>query len=276
MRPPPEEHQEAHVQPHPTIAVVTGAGRGIGAGLARALSRRGHHVVATDVDGDAAQRTADALDGPATGMPLDVRDASAHRAVALAAAGLGDVTVWVNNAGILRTALAWELSEEETTTTFEVNTLGVVHGCRAAVEVMRRGEILTIVSLSGLGPTPGFAAYGASKAAALSYVQALDTELGAARRPIRSRALNPDVVATELLTAVADRPSSALLFSGGRFLQVDEVVDAAMALLGSRRQTRTIPGGRAALQRLAAAAPSLGRSVTPIVARLGEKRRQRR
>lgn len=264
------------MQPHPTIAVVTGAGRGIGAGLARALSRRGHHVVATDVDGAAARRTAEALDGPATGMPLDVRDPSAHRAVALAAAGLGDVTVWVNNAGVLRTAPAWELSEEETVTTFDVNTLGVVHGCRAAVDVMRRGDVLTVVSLSGLGPTPGFAAYGASKAAALSYVQALDTELAAARRPIRSRALNPDVVATDLVAGVADHASSALLFSGGRFLSVDEVVEAAMDLLDSRRQMRTIPGRRAAVQRFAAAAPSIARALTPAVTRFAERRRQHR
>ena len=262
--------------PHPTIAVVTGAGRGIGAGIARALSARGDHVLVSDVDADAARATAEALDGPSTAMPLDVRDPSAHRAVAAAAAGLADVRVWVNNAGVLHTAAAWELSDAATTATFEINTLGVVHGCRAAVDVMRRGDVLTVVSLSGLGPTPGFAAYGASKAAALSFVQALDTELGSAKRPIRSRALNPDVVATDLVANVADRPSSALLFSGSRFLSVDEVVDAAMAMLDSRRQTRTVPASRAAVQRLAAAAPTLARALTPVIARAGERRRQQR
>ena len=188
------------------VAVVTGAGRGIGAGIAAALSARGHHLVVTDVDAAAAQATAEALDGPATAMPLDVRDASAHRAVALAAAGLGDVTVWVNNAGVLSTAPAWEATDDEVTSTFEVNTLGTVHGSRAAVDVMRRGDILNIVSLSGLGPTPGFATYGASKAAALSYTQALDIELASARRPVRVRALCPDVVDTSLVSKVAHRP----------------------------------------------------------------------
>lgn len=255
------------------VAVVTGAGRGIGAGIAAALSARGHHLVVTDVDAGAARTTAEALDGPATAMPLDVREPSAHRAVALAAAALGDVTVWVNNAGVLSTAPAWEATDEEVTTTVEVNTLGLVHGTRAAVDVMRRGDVLNVVSLSALGPTPGFAVYGASKAAALSYSQALDIELAAARRPVRVRALCPDVVDTSLVSNVADRPSAALLFTGSRLLSVDEVVDAAMGLLGSRRTLRTVPAWRAALQRTSAALPSLARVAVPLVARMGERRR---
>ena len=260
-------------QGHLSVAVVTGAGRGIGAGLAAALSARGHHVVVTDVDADAAQATAETLDGPATAMPLDVRDPSAHRAVALAAAALGDVRVWVNNAGVLSTAPAWEARDDEVTTTFEVNTLGVVYGSRAAVDVMRRGDVLNVVSLSGLGPTPGFALYGASKAAALSYSQALDIELASARRPIRVRALCPDVVDTSLVSNVAHRPSAALLFTGARLLSIDEVVDAAMGMIGSRRAMRTLPAWRAALQRTSAALPGLARVAVPIVARTGERRR---
>jgi short-subunit dehydrogenase len=255
------------------VAVVTGAGRGIGAGLAAALSARGHHVLVTDVDGAAAQVTADGLDGPATAMPLDVRDPSAHRAVALAAAAIGDVTVWVNNAGVLSTASSWDATDDDVVATFEINTLGLVHGCRAAIDVMRRGEVLNVVSLSGLGPTPGFATYGASKAAALSYSQAVDIELTSVHRPIRVRALCPDVVDTSLVSRVADRPSAALLFTGTRLLSIDEVVDAAMGLIGSHRSMRTIPGWRASLQRASAAVPGVARVAVPFVARLGERRR---
>ena len=266
-------------QTAPDVAVVTGAGRGIGAALAAALHARGHHVVVTDVDASAARATAESIDagaGRATAMPLDVRDASAHRAVGLAAAALGDVTVWVNNAGILSTAPAWEATDDEVTATFEINTLGTVHGCRAALEVMRCGDVLNVVSLSGLGPTPGFATYGASKAAALSYAQALDIELAAVRRPVRVRALCPDVVDTSLVSNVADRPSAALLFTGTRLLTVDEVVAAGMGLLGSRRAMRTVPGWRAALQRASAALPGVARVAVPIVARVGERRRSSR
>jgi len=258
---------------HAGVAVVTGAGRGIGAGIARALSARGHHVVVTDVDGATASRTADALDGPSTAMPLDVRDPSAHRAVALAAADLGEVVLWVNNAGVLSTAPVWQSTDAEVTSTIEINTLGLVHGCRAAVDVMRRGDILNVVSLSALGPTPGLAIYGASKAAALSYSQALHIEMGAARRPIRVRALCPDAVSTDLLHAVSDRPSSALLFTGPRVLGVDEVVEGAMDLLSSRRQLKVIPAWRGWLTRTQSVLPAASRTLTPMVARVGERRR---
>jgi short-subunit dehydrogenase len=258
---------------HAGVAVVTGAGRGIGAGLARALSARGHHVVVTDVDGETASRTADALDGPSTAMPLDVRDPSAHRAVALAAADLGEVVLWVNNAGVLSTAPVWQSTDAEVTSTIEINTLGLVHGCRAAVDVMRRGDILNVVSLSALGPPPGLAIYGASKAAALSYSQALHIEMGAARRPIRVRALCPDAVSTDLLHAVSDRPSSALLFTGPRVLGVDEVVEGAMDLLSSRRQLKVIPAWRGWLTRTQSVLPAASRTLTPMVARVGERRR---
>lgn len=258
---------------HAGVAVVTGGGRGIGAGISEALARRGHHVVVTDVDGDAARVTADSLGAPATALPLDVRDPSAHRAVALAAANLGEVTVWVNNAGVLSTASAWDATDAEVSATIEVNTLGLVHGCRAAVGVMRRGDILNVVSLSGLGPTPGLAIYGASKAAALSYSQALHIEMGGARRPIRVRALCPDAVSTDLLHAVADRPSSALLFTGPRVLEVDEVVAGAMELLASRRQLRVLPAWRGWLTRTQSVLPSAARTLTPLIARIGERRR---
>jgi short-subunit dehydrogenase len=261
---------------HAGVAVVTGAGRGIGAGIARALSARGHHVVVTDVDAATARATAASLTGPATALPLDVRDASAHRSVAAAAAEQGEVTVWVNNAGVLSTAPVWESTDAQVTSTIEINTLGVVHGCRAAVDVMRRGDILNVVSLSGLGPTPGLAIYGASKAAALSYSQALHIELGAARRPIRVRALCPDAVGTDLLHAVSDDPSSALLFTGPRVLGVDEVVTAAMDLLGSRRQLRVLPAWRGWLTRTQSVLPAAARTLTPLVARAGERRRARR
>jgi hypothetical protein len=93
------------------------------------------------------------------------------------------------------------------------------------------------------------------------------------RRPVRARALCPDVVDTSLLSRVAHRPSSALLFTGTRLLSVDEVVDAAMGMLGGRRALRTVPAWRAALQRSSAALPGMARVAVPFVARLGERRR---
>ena len=83
-------------------AVVTGAARGFGSEIARRLVARGHRVLITDLDADTVGAAADELG--ATGMAADARVAADHRKVAAAAAELGPVAGWVNNAGVLRAA----------------------------------------------------------------------------------------------------------------------------------------------------------------------------
>ncbi|MEA2420389.1 MAG: hypothetical protein QOE60_2595, partial [Thermoleophilaceae bacterium] len=93
------------------VAVVTGAGRGFGREIAKRLAGRGYTVLATDIDGEAAQATAAAVGG--FSQQLDVRDPEAHRRAARAAIDRGPLEVWVNNAGVLRTSKAWEHSDDE-------------------------------------------------------------------------------------------------------------------------------------------------------------------
>ncbi len=88
------------------VAVVTGAGRGFGREISKQLAGRGYTVLATDIDGEAAAQTAEAVGG--FGMQVDVRDPEAHRRAAGAAVERGPLEVWVNNAGILRTRKTWE------------------------------------------------------------------------------------------------------------------------------------------------------------------------
>jgi NAD(P)-dependent dehydrogenase (short-subunit alcohol dehydrogenase family) len=138
------------------VAVVTGAGRGFGSEVARRLAGRAYEVLCTDIDEQAAARTAERVGGFA--CALDVRDADAHRTAARAAAERGPLEVWVNNAGVLRTVKAWEHSDDEVRLLVEVNLLGVIYGSRAAVEVMRSGprrnlHIINIASLVSAAPT---------------------------------------------------------------------------------------------------------------------------
>src|SRR5690348_9625307 len=100
------------------VAVVTGAGRGMGREVARRLIDRPWIVVVTDIDETAAQATAAALGDRCHAMQHDVRDPATHRAVASYAAGLGELVTWVNNAGVLHTgkigrascrAMVWQL-----------------------------------------------------------------------------------------------------------------------------------------------------------------------
>ncbi|MEO7131964.1 MAG: SDR family NAD(P)-dependent oxidoreductase, partial [Dermatophilaceae bacterium] len=89
-------------------AVVTGAGRGLGAAIATMLVARGFVVEVTDVDGDAARALATQLGAAAYGSGLDVRDPAACRELAERVDAAGRLDLWVNNAGVLTTAPTWE------------------------------------------------------------------------------------------------------------------------------------------------------------------------
>src|SRR5918995_4666204 len=114
----------------PGVAVVTGAGRGFGREIAKQLAGRGYDVLATDLDGEAAAATAEAIGG--FSMQVDVRDPEAHRRAARAAIARGPLEVWVNNAGVLRTRKAWDHSDDEVRLEVDVNLYGVIWGSRAA------------------------------------------------------------------------------------------------------------------------------------------------
>jgi short-subunit dehydrogenase len=256
-----------------TVAVVTGAARGFGREIARRLVARGHRVLITDLDADAVTATAGELGVAA--VPADARVPADHAKVATAAAALGPVGVWVNNAGVLRAGRVWEQPAEDVTLQVEVNLLGVVHGSRAAVEAMREqgGHLLNIASMSSHGPVPGLAVYAATKAAVLSFSTSLQGELDLARLPIRVHALCPDAADTALVRDEQASPDSAILFSQRALLAPTAVADAAVALLDGRRIVRSIPAYRAGAMRIAGAVPRLG---LPVLARLRAQGDQRR
>ncbi|WP_219420080.1 SDR family oxidoreductase, partial [Pseudonocardia nigra] len=212
----------------------------------------------------------------ATGLVADARVPDEHRRVAAAAAGLGSVTVWVNNAGVLRAGKAWEHTDADAALMVDVNVGGVVHGSRAAVEVMRAGggHLLNIASMSAHGPVPGLAVYAATKAAVLGFSTSLQGDLDLARVPIRVHVLCPDAADTALVRSEQASPDTAILFSQrSGLLSPGTVADAAVALLDGSRTVRSLPAHRAGAMRIAGALPRIG---LPVLARLraqGERRR---
>lgn len=266
-----------------TVAVVTGAGRGFGREIARRLVARGHRVVVTDLDEGAV--TATAAEIGATAVAADARVADDHRRVADAARALGPVRVWVNNAGVLRAGKVWEHADDDVELMIDANLLGVVHGSRAAVEVMRgstadaaeghliNGHLLNIASMSAHGPVPGLAVYAATKAAVLNFSLSLQGDLDLDGVPIRVHALCPDAADTAMVRAEQGHRDTAILFSQTALLTPDAVADAAIALLDGRRMVRSMPPLRAALARTGALLPRIG---LPALARMraqGERRR---
>lgn len=259
--------------------MVTGAGRGLGRGIAERLAHRGYTVLATDVDASAAERTAGRLgDGHLSGA-LDVRDPEACRRTAAEAAGHGRLAAWVNNAGILRTEHVWEHSDADVELMVAVNLLGAVNGSRAAVGEMRRtggGRILNVASLSALGPIPGLAVYAATKSAVLSFTASLAGDLRDGGLPIEVRSICPDAIQGDMVSERAEDPQAAVLWSGARLLTLDEVADRAVELLlGSGRINAGMPLPRAALIRALGVSPRASLRLMPLLSRMGERNRRR-
>lgn len=170
--------------PRPPVAVVTGAGSGLGRELALGLARRGHAVACLDIDLPAARRTADAV--AALGLPAAAHrcDVADERDVADAATrvehDLGPVDVWVNNAGVGVAGDVGELPPDDWRHVTDIDLLGVAWGCHVAVPRMRRrdrGRILNISSLAAYGTPAGQAPYNAAKAGVLALSESLMAEL---------------------------------------------------------------------------------------------------
>jgi NAD(P)-dependent dehydrogenase (short-subunit alcohol dehydrogenase family) len=260
-------------------AVVTGAGRGLGRLVARLLVERGHQVLVTDVDEDAAAATADELGARAFPRGLDVRDAAAVAAARDEIVGrAGRLAVWVNNAGVLVTGPAWEQDEATRRLMVEVNALGTMNGTVAAIDGMRGGgggHVVNIVSLAGLTAVPGEAVYAASKHAAIGFSLSTLADLRLAGvRDVHISCVCPDGIWTPMLHDRLDDAASALSFSG-RLLQPEEVVGVVADVLDRPRPVTTVPRWRGLQARLADAVPGLGVRAAPLAVALG-RRTQRR
>jgi NAD(P)-dependent dehydrogenase (short-subunit alcohol dehydrogenase family) len=266
------------------VAVVTGAGRGFGRAIAVRLARRGHFVLATDVDDEAAATVAGEIGGAS--MRLDVRDPDEHRAVARAAAEHGPLEVWVNNAGVMRAGPAWEHSDDDVRLTCEVDLLGVIWGSLAAVDAMRAGHprspgqgaggeshIVNIASLAALGPVPGLSMYAAAKHGVLGFTGSLQGDLFDAGIPITVHALCPDAADTPLLREHDHEPAAAINWSGPRLLSADEVAEHTVALLDSRKLVRSVPAWRGWGARVMSMAGRPALRAAPMLRKQGNRHR---
>ncbi len=153
------------------MAVVTGAGSGIGEAIAKALAARGAAVAALDIDAGKAEQVSAAIrdaGGKAAAFSADVSDAaSLNSAIDEAVAALGALEIMVNNAGILDGyQRVDEVDELLWRRVLDINLTGVFLGCKAALAHMLpagRGRIINMASIAGLNGTGGGAAYIASK-----------------------------------------------------------------------------------------------------------------
>jgi meso-butanediol dehydrogenase / (S,S)-butanediol dehydrogenase / diacetyl reductase len=185
------------------VAVVTGAGSGIGAAIAHELGHHGYHVVVTDVDIASAIETSGAIERSESAA-LDVTSSlSCDALVDSVVARHGRLDVWVSNAGISKMQRFVDVSPEDLRRTFEVNAYGVFFGGQAAARAMislkTPGCIINTASMAAKqGGVPFLSDYVASKYAVLGLTQAMAHEL--APYGIRVNSVCPGFVATAMQT----------------------------------------------------------------------------
>ncbi len=236
-----------------TVALVTGAGRGIGRAIAERLAAEGAKVAVLDIDEATARATAEAIGG--VGIRTDVTDgASVRAAAAEAERRLGPATILVNNAGWDKAEPFVKSSEETWDKVLAINLKGPIRMTRAVLDGMierRRGRIVTVSSDAGRVGSSGEAVYSAAKAGVIGFSKTLAREL--ARYAINVNVVCPGPTNTQLLRDVA--PENSKLVEAlkravpfGRIGEPHEIA-SAVAFLASddagfiTGQTLSVSGG---------------------------------
>jgi NAD(P)-dependent dehydrogenase (short-subunit alcohol dehydrogenase family) len=195
--------------------VITGAGSGIGKATARLVASLGAKVHVSDLDREAAERTAaeiEAAGGAAEAQQLDVTDADAVEALAERVfAADGAVDILHNNAGVGHNATVEDTTLEDWRRVIEVNLMGTVHGVHAFVPRMLRqgrpGHIVNTASMAGLVASAELVPYSTSKFAVVGLSEALNAEL--APKGIHVTAVCPGVIDTEIVRTATYRGEAA-------------------------------------------------------------------
>ena len=196
-------------------AFITGAGRGIGRGVAAKMAEHGARVAVADIDAEAAGEVAKAIGEVAIAIVLDVTDAAAwERAIDAADQAFGGLDVLVNNAGICIPGSVESLAEADWDRTIDVDLKSVFLGCRAALPVLARSAPASIVnmsSISGLVAGANMAAYNAAKAGVLLLTKSV--ALHAARKGygVRCNSVAPAFIDTDMVDDLAKGGDPALL-----------------------------------------------------------------
>jgi len=220
------------------VAIVTGAGRGIGKATALTFAREGAKVVVNDIDGKAAQQVATEIESMGRQVLTIKADVSqskeVNRMIQSILQKFGRVDILVNNAGIICRGSTENLSEEEWDRVLSVNLKGAFNCCKAVIGVMKKqraGKIVNISSIAGkMGDIASAPCYGASKAGIACLAKSLAREL--APYGINVNAVAPHAIETEMSREWSNKKRKSIISSIplGRLGQPSDVAEAVVFL----------------------------------------------
>jgi 3-oxoacyl-[acyl-carrier protein] reductase len=199
------------------VAVVTGAGRGIGHAIAVRLAKEGARVASVSRTETNAQKTADEINASrpdaAKAYAVDVADqAAVQKAAAQILEDFGRVDILVNNAGVTRDGLSMRMPMDDWDTVLNTNLKGAFTFTQALMRPMikqRSGRIINISSIAGLTGNAGQANYSASKAGLIGLTKTLAREL--ASRGITVNAVAPGLIETDMTTVLSEEIRQSIL-----------------------------------------------------------------
>jgi 3-oxoacyl-[acyl-carrier protein] reductase len=238
------------------VAVVTGAGRGIGHAIALRLAKEGARVASVSRTEANAQKTADEMNAgradAAKAYAVDVADqAAVQKAAAQIFEDFGRVDILVNNAGVTRDGLSMRMSLDDWDTVLNTNLKGAFNFIQAVMRPMikqRSGRIINISSIAGLIGNAGQANYAASKAGLIGLTKTLAREL--ASRGITVNAVAPGLIETDMTTVLSDEIRQGILQKVplGRLGEPEDIAGAVAYLASAEAkyitgQVLTVDGG---------------------------------
>jgi 3-oxoacyl-[acyl-carrier protein] reductase len=237
------------------VALVTGASRGIGCGIAKTLAKNGAHVVCVSRKVSDVQSVADeiiAAGGAATAVACDISDSdNVSKLIKETVATHDHLDILVNNAGVTRDNLLMRMSEDDWNTVLNINLKAVFIAIKAVARTMmkqRNGRIINISSVVGLMGNAGQVNYAASKAGLIGLTKSTAREL--ASRGITANCIAPGYVATDMTNELGDEVRQSLneKIPLGRIGQVEDIAYAVAFLASDEAeyitgQTLAIDGG---------------------------------
>jgi NAD(P)-dependent dehydrogenase (short-subunit alcohol dehydrogenase family) len=229
------------------VAIITGAGRGIGLGIADTFGREGAQVIIAELVEERGREAADSLKAKgyrADAIPLDVTKSESCRAVAeQIVSQYGRIDVLVNNAGLFILHKSEDMPEADWRIQIDVMLTGVFlmtqAVARAAMIPQRKGSVVSIASIGGMGGWPMRSAYNAAKAGVIVLNEVLATDW--AQYNIRLNCVSPGVTRTEMMdVAIKQGVASLDIYSNrtplGRVAEVREIADAVLFLASERAE----------------------------------------